>query len=287
MKKQKHDSGSGPDVANTESGGTKKHKPKKGKKKEPPKSRKTISESESSDGGEAMCSKLCSQPTEEEISKCQSWRTDKWSLDLPSVNSYCRHKGIILENPLAFSLKYHSNYIRQMLQTNELGLFIMPLSELLVQYKKDTSDTREKYYVALKTLASASMGKSSALPLFVVECFKTPMMKEVITHDNVNGYYSQVMTGLYGLFTFGAISKITMSDTGNDKKMVSECFCPLCVYVVGNHMSMNNHICYHLWLALLCHIRHCFNIKTQAEGMWKHILNRHQMTPGDSTTGKK
>ena len=94
-------------------------------------------------------------------------------------------------------------------------------------------------------LSSVTMGKSGASPLYVVECFKAPKMKEVITHDNMKGYYSQIMTGLYGLFTHDTISKITTSDTGNDKKTVSECYCLLCIYVVGNHMLMNNHIHYH------------------------------------------
>ena len=115
-KRPKHDPGSRPDAANAWSSGTKKHKPKKGtKKKEPPKSKKTISESESSDGAEAMCGKLCFQPTEEEISKCQSLRTKKWSMDLPAIHTYHQHKGIILENPPVFSFKDHSDYIHQLL----------------------------------------------------------------------------------------------------------------------------------------------------------------------------
>ena len=123
------------------------------------------------------------------------------------------------------------DYLRQLLRTNELGLNIMPISELLVQYKKDTNATSEKCYEALKTLSTASMGKSGTSPLYVVECFKAPKAKEVITCDNVNRYYSQIMTGLYSLFAHDVISKITMSDTGNDRKTVSECYCPLCMYV--------------------------------------------------------
>ena len=85
-----------------------------------------------------------------------------------------------------------------------------------MQYKKDTSTTSQKCLDALKTLSSATMGKSGASPLNIVECFKAPKTKELIARDNVNGYYSQIMTGLYGLFAHDAISKITTSDTGND-----------------------------------------------------------------------
>ena len=114
-----------------------------------------------------------------------------------------------------------------------------------------------------------------------------PVTKEIITPDNVNGYYSQIMTGLAGLFTHDVICKITTSDTGNKKKTLSECYCPLCIYLVGNHMTMNNHICYHLWLALICRLKHCFYIDTQAEGMWKHVEDKHNMAQGEFATGKK
>ena len=116
-------------------------------------------------------------------------------------------------------------------------------------------------------LSGATMGKSGASPLFIIEVFMVPMTKEIITLDNINGYYSQIMTELAGLFTHDAICKITMSDTGNEKKMLSKCYCPLCTYLVSNHMIMNNHIRYHLWLALVYHLKHCFYIETQAKGM--------------------
>ena len=126
-------------------------------------------------------------------------------------------------------------------------------------------------------LSGLTMGKSGASPFFVVEVFRAPQTKELIMPDNVNGYYSQIMTGLCGLFTPNAIFKIAMSDTGNEKKTISECYCPLCVYLVGNHMTMNNNIRYHLQLALLCHIKHCFHIETQAKDMWKHVKDKHNM----------
>ena len=73
------------------------------------------------------------------------------------------------------------------------------------------------------------MGKSGASPLFIVEVFKASVTKEIITPDNINGYYSQIMMGLTGLFAHDAICKITTSDTGNEKKTLSECYC-LCAY---------------------------------------------------------
>ena len=129
--------------------------------------------------------------------------------------------------------------------------------------------------------------KSGASPLFIMEVFMAPMTKEIITPDNINGYYSQIMTGLASLFAQDVICKITTSDTGIEKKTLSECYCPLCIYLVGNHMTMNNHIHYHLQLVLVCHLKHCFYVETQAEGMWKHVKDKHSMAQGKSATGKK
>ena len=131
------------------------------------------------------------------------------------------------------------------------------------------------------------MGKSGGSPLSAMEVFKAPVMKEIIMPDNVNRYYSEIMTGLCGLFAHDAICKITTSDTGNDKMTLSECYCPLCIYLFGNHMAMNNHIHYHLRLALMCRIKHCFHVETQAKGMWNHVEEKHNMPRGDSATGKK
>ena len=161
------------------------------------------------------------------------------------------------------------------------------ISNLLKHYSKDPSSTGRKQYDTLKMLSGATMGKSRASPLFVVEVFMAPVMKEIIKPNNVNRYYSQIMMGLASLFAHDAICKITTSDTGNEKETLSECYCPLCIYLVGNHMTMNNHIHYHLQLALVYRLKHCFYVETQAEGMWKHVEEKHNMVQGESATGKK
>ena len=192
-KKAKCDPGSGPEAADTGSHGSKKKSSKK-----MPKSKKTITSDSNSSESENLCGKLRSQPTKEEIEKCQCWCTDKWASDLPSIHSYRQWKGIILENPPLHDYKDHSNYIPQVLCNNEsASLSIHHLADLLKQYSKDTSSTGQKQYEAVKTLSGVTMGKSGASPLFVVEVFKVPVMKELITPDNVNGYYSQIMTGLF------------------------------------------------------------------------------------------
>ena len=285
-KKAKCDPGSGPEVTDAGFHSSKKKSKKSSKKM--PKSKKTITSNSDSSESENLCGKLHSQPTKEEIEKCQCWHTEKWTSDLLGIHSYWQWKGIIPESPPPHDFKDHSDYIRQLLCNNESSsLSIYPLADLLKQYSKDPSFTRRKRYEAVKMLSCMTMWKSGASPLYVVEVFKVPQMKELITPDNINGYYSQIMTGLCGLFAHDAICKITTSDTGNEKKTVSECYCPLCIYLVGNHITMNNHICYHLWLVLLCHIKHCFHVETQAKGMWKHVKDKYNMPQGDSATGKK
>ena len=182
-KKQKCDPSSGPEVADTGSGSSKKKSKKSARKT--PKSQKTVSESESSDDAGTMCRKLHSQPTKEEISKHQCQCTDKWGSDLPDIHMYHQQKGIIPDSPPPFNYKDHSNYLQQLLHNNKLRLNIMPISDLLAQYKKNSSGTRKKCYEALKMLSRATMGKSGALPLYVVEVFKAPQTKKIVTSDNV------------------------------------------------------------------------------------------------------
>ena len=283
-KKAKGDPGSSPEVADAGSCGSKKSSKKTTKKT--PKSKKTVMSDSDSSESEHLCGKLHSQPTKEEVKKRQCWCADKWASDLPSMQSYRQRKGIILDNLPPNDIKDHSDFIRQVLHNNEsAGLSIHHISNLLKHYSKDHSSTGRKRYDALKTLSGVE--RSGASPLFVVEVFTAPVTKEIIMPDNVNGYFSKIMTGLAGLFTHDVICKITTSDTGNEKKTLRKCYYPLCVYLVSNHMTMNNHIRYHLWLALVCCLKHCFYIETQAEGMWKHVEDKHNMARGESATGKK
>ena len=276
-KKAKYDPGSGLEVADARSHSSKK-KSSKNPTKKMPKSKKTIISDSNSSEFKNLCGKLCSQLTKEEVEKCQCQRADKWVSNLPSMQYYRQPKGIIPDNLPPHDHKDHSDYIRQVIRNNEsTGLSIHHISDLLKHYSKDSSSTGQKRYEALKMLSGVTMGKSGASPLFIMEVFKASVMKEIITPDNVNRYYSQIMTGLAGLFAHNAIYNITTSDTEKEKKTLSGCYCHLCVYLVSNHMTMNNHICYHLRLALVCCLKHCFHIETQAEGMWNHIKDKHNM----------
>ena len=108
-KKAKHDPGSGPEVADARSRGSKKKSKKSSKKM--PKSKKTISSDSDSSESKDLCGKLHSQPTKEEMMKCQCRRTEKWASDLPGIHSYRQWKGIIPESPPPHDFKDHPDYI--------------------------------------------------------------------------------------------------------------------------------------------------------------------------------
>ena len=225
-KKAKCDPGSRPEVADARSSGSKK-KPKESTKKML-KSKKTVSlKSDDSDESEELCGKLCSQPTKVVIAKLQCRHTEKWTSHLLGIHSYHQQKGIIPESSPPYNFKDHYDYIRQLLCKNESGFSITPVIDLLNQCRKDSSATGWKRYKAVKMLSGATTGKSGALPLYMVEVFKVPQTKELITPDNINGFYSQIKTGLCSLSAHDAISKFTTRDTGNEKKTVSKCYCTL------------------------------------------------------------
>ena len=186
-KKAKHDLGSRPEVADAGSRSSKKKSSKKTTNKMP-KSKKIVTSDSDSSESKNLCGKLRSQPTKEEVEKCQCRRADKWASNLPSMQSYQQRKGIIPDNPPPHDYKDHFDYIRQVLHNNEsAGLSIHHISNLLKHYSKDPSSTGQKRYEALKMLLGMSIGKSGASPLFVVEVFKAPVMKEIITPNKVMG----------------------------------------------------------------------------------------------------
>ena len=140
-KRAKHDPGSRLEVADAGSHSSKKKSSKKTTKKMP-KSKETITSDSDSSESENLCGKLRSQPTKEDIVKCQCRRADKWASDLPSMRSYWQRKGIIPDNPPPHDYKGHSDYIRQVLCNNEsTGLSIHHISDLLKHYSKDSSSS--------------------------------------------------------------------------------------------------------------------------------------------------
>ena len=108
-KKARRDPGSGLEVADAGSHGSKK-KSSKNPTKKMPKSKKTIMSDSDSSESKNLCGKLHSQPTKEEVEKCQCQHANKWASDLPSVQYYQQRKGIIPDNLPPHDYKDHSDY---------------------------------------------------------------------------------------------------------------------------------------------------------------------------------
>ena len=108
-----------------------------------PKSKKTISmDLDDSKDSEDLCGKLCSQPTEDKVSKCRCRCTEKWGFR-PARCPTCTvsRKESSQRNPPLHNFKDHSNYIRQLMCNNESRLCIAPIADLLIQYRKDSSSS--------------------------------------------------------------------------------------------------------------------------------------------------
>ena len=73
--------------------------------------KKTVMSDSNSSESENLCGKFHSEPTKEEVEKCQCQHADKWASDLPSMQSYQQQKGIIPDNLPPHDYKDLSNYI--------------------------------------------------------------------------------------------------------------------------------------------------------------------------------
>ena len=122
----------------------------------------------------------------------------------------------------------------------------------------------------LKTLKQMSdvklSNQHSMHSKYLVEAFNYPGTGNCIPMDAADGYGITPMIGLYGLMEPYSIVRITTTQSGvvgkeRKKKSTSKCYCSLCDYVVQNHLSINNHICMHLHLSLLCTINGYFQIE--------------------------
>ena len=107
---------------------------------------------------------------------------------------------------------------------------------------------------------------------YLVKVFKYPGTGNCIATDAADGYGMTLMIGLYGLVVPYSIERITTMQSGvvgkdGKKKSMLKCYCSLCNYVVQNHPSINNHICMHLHLSLLCTINGCFHIEHGCNNM--------------------
>ena len=180
-------------------------------------------------------------------------------------------------------------YLESRIQDTGPGFFfIKSIKEWQVELQKQSQGVGHSASSAhrrLKTLEWMSEVKLSSqhnmCTKYLVEVFKYPGTGDCIAMDTTDGYGSTPMIGLYGLVAPYSIARITTMQSGvvgkdGKKKSTSKCYCLLCD-VVQNHPSINNHVCTHLHLSLLCTINGCFHIEHGCNDMWAHITRKHNI----------
>ena len=155
------------------------------------------------------------------------------------------------------------------------------LEECAGDVKKYSATEHAKYQAALKTLATQSMQVPFPKPS------KVPGARDILITQlsfamvNESGWYSDCLTKeeyrceMMGLVTLHKHAAIYHWQVNN----VSGCYCPFCNYVGAHHIAINNHICSHWCLGLLCSYPGCFQACVEADAMLAHMLEEHGMKP--------
>ena len=245
------------------------------------------------DDGESFDKKTSPQKaacSPEELAKQLGCCIDKWSKDLPALQLYRESNGLTAEDPELQSNRSHVPYLESQLSNKDLGPNICSIDSWRKELEKkvDLWQSRSRQNLAhLNTMAEVSiLHDYESRPLYLVEAFVWPVTKEKVLPKNVNGWGQDHMPGLYGHFVANAIDRITTTDTGwehvkgTKKDSVTEAFCGFCKYLVGKHLSINNHLRMHLHLALVCCLGSCFHIEVSANEMWNHGVKVHGIEKG-------
>ena len=155
------------------------------------------------------------------------------------------------------------------------------LEECAGNVKKYSATEHGKYQLALTTLATQSMWVPFLKPSREPGAWDFLITQLAFAMVNESGQYSDCLTGdkyrqeMVGLVTLHKCAAIYHWQVNN----VSSCYCPFCNYVGSHHIAINNHICSHWRLGLLCSYPGCFQSCMEADAMLAHMLEKHGMTP--------
>ena len=155
------------------------------------------------------------------------------------------------------------------------------LEECAGNVKKYSATEHGQYQVALTTLATQSMRVPFPKPSKVPSARDILITQLAFAMVNESGQYSNCLTRdeyqreMVGLVTLHKHAAIYCWQMNN----VSGCYCPFCNYVGSHHIAINNHICSHWHLGLLCSYQGCFQSRMEADAMLAHMLEKHGMTP--------
>ena len=256
-----------------------KSKKKKKKKKKEPKSEPTVATDSEA------------EESEERQEKCQ--RARKWKQELKELQEYHESCNIFLHTVPQRGSGSHTGYLEsRILDTSSSFFFIKSFKEWWIELQKQSQGVRHSAssmchrLQTLKRMYGVKLSSQyNVCAKYLVEVFKYPRTRNRIPTDAADGYGSTLMIGLYGLMELYSIARITTMQSrvvGIDrkKKLMSKCYCSLCNYMVQNHPSINNHVCTHLCLSLLCTINGCFHIEHSCNDMWCHVTREHNIPSG-------
>ena len=260
VKKQCTDSPSSKQESETDNNRAGKHKEKKKKKKKEVKRDPTM----------ATNSEV--EETEEQQEKHQWAR--KWKRELHELQEYHESCNIFLNTLPERNRGSHMGYLESCIHDAGSGFFFIRLIEAWrMELQKQSqgighsATTAHHRLQMLKRMSDVKLSNQHGMHAeYLVEVFKYPGTRDRIPTDTADGYGMMPMIGLYGLMELYSIARITTMQSGvvgedGKKKSMSKCHCSLCDYMVQNHPSINNHVCTHLHLSLLCTINGCFTIK--------------------------
>ena len=155
------------------------------------------------------------------------------------------------------------------------------LEECAGDVKKYSATEHGKYQLALTTLATQSMWVPFPKPSRVPGTQDILITQLPFAMVNESGRYSDCLTRdeywweMVGLVTLHKCPAIYHWQVNN----ISGCYCPFCNYVGAHHIAINNHICSHWHLGLLCSYPGCFQSCMEDNAMLAHMLEKHGMKP--------
>ena len=217
----------------------------------------------------------------------------KWKQELKELQEYCESHNIFLHTVPEWGSGSHMGYLESSILDAGAGfLFIKSFKEWWIELQKQSqgighsASTMHRRLQTLEQMYDVKLSSQYNMHVeYLVEVFKYLRTRDHIPTDATDGYGSTPMIGLYGLIEPYSIARITTTQSGvvgkdRKEKLTSKCYCLLCDYMVQNHPLINNHVCMHLRLSLLCTINGCFHIEHGCNNMSGHITREHNIPSG-------
>ena len=201
----------------------------------------------------------------------QECRRDKWASDLPLVIGYCQCRAISIHNlPEGRNFDDHTDYIRQLIRHESLGVNIKSLDDRIQKLEGLTSAHHVGLLAALKEWKGKQMGNSGITPQYIVKAFAEPVSQRKIVKCHDDHWHSDLMIGLYSIHQYDTICKEN-ARRADGAKSTALGFCPTCSYTTGNHASINNHVRAHYRLLLECSYNRCVFMEADCTKMYEHV----------------